>query len=49
MPMRLQGSCRCGAISFSVDSNTGPKDDQFDGHPELSIEEWNKKHKLWIK
>jgi len=22
MPMRLEGSCRCGAISFSVDSNT---------------------------
>jgi hypothetical protein len=22
MPMRLEGSCRCGAISFSVDSHT---------------------------
>jgi hypothetical protein len=22
MPMRLEGSCRCGAISFTVDSNT---------------------------
>jgi hypothetical protein len=22
MPMRLEGSCRCGAISFGVDSHT---------------------------
>jgi len=22
MPMHLEGSCRCGAIDFSVDSNT---------------------------
>ena len=22
MPMRLEGSCRCGAISFSVNSHT---------------------------
>src|SRR5258708_17054146 len=22
MPMRLEGSCRCGAVSFSVDSHT---------------------------
>jgi len=22
MPMRLEGSCRCGAISFTVDSHT---------------------------
>ena len=22
MPMRLEGSCRCGAVSFSVDSRT---------------------------
>ena len=22
MPMRLEGSCRCGAISFSVESHT---------------------------
>ena len=22
MPMRLEGSCRCGAVRFSVDSHT---------------------------
>ena len=26
MPMRLEGSCRCGAISFSVDSHTPYRD-----------------------
>jgi len=24
------------------------EDDCFDGYPELSIEEWHKKHGLWI-
>jgi len=107
MPMRLEGSCRCGAVSFSVDSHTpypyqrcycsicrksaggggyainimgvadtlkvkgnsalgvwnapidghkgsadrqvGPHDDCFDRYPELSIEDWHRKHELWIE
>ncbi|EFN53553.1 hypothetical protein CHLNCDRAFT_25663 [Chlorella variabilis] len=27
----------------------GPQDDQFDAYPDLSIEEWHKKHKLWVE
>ena len=27
----------------------GPNDDCFDGYPELSIEDWHKKHGLWIE
>ena len=72
MPMRLEGSCRCGAISFSVclksaggggyainimllrdkaswvEPQIGPNDDCFEGYPKLSIEDWHKKHGLWI-
>jgi hypothetical protein len=32
-----------------VKPQIGPRDDAFDGYPELSIEDWHKKHKLWIK
>jgi hypothetical protein len=27
----------------------GADDDCFDGYPELSIEDWHKKHGLWVK
>jgi len=30
-------------------SGHGPNDDCFDGYPELSIEDWHKKHGLWIE
>jgi hypothetical protein len=32
-----------------VEPQIGPSDECFDGYPELSIEDWHKKHKLWIK
>ena len=32
-----------------VEPKIGPNDDCFDGYPELSIEEWHKKHGLWIE
>ena len=32
-----------------VEPQIGPNDDCFDGHPELSIEGWHKKHVLWIE
>jgi len=31
-----------------VEPQIGPNDNCFDGYPELSIEEWHKKHGLWI-
>ena len=31
-----------------VQLQIGPDDDCFDGYPELSIEDWHKKHRLWI-
>jgi hypothetical protein len=31
-----------------VEPQIGPNDDCFDGYPELSIEDWHKKHGLWI-
>jgi len=32
-----------------VEPQIGPHDDCFDGYPELSIEDWHKKHGLWIE
>jgi len=32
-----------------VEPQIGPNDDCFDGYPELSIEDWHKKHGLWIE
>ena len=32
-----------------VEPQIGPHDDCFDGYPELSIEDWHKKHVLWIE
>ena len=32
-----------------VTPEIGPNDDCFDGYPELSIEEWHKRHGLWIE
>ena len=32
-----------------VEPQIGPNDDCFDGYPALSIEDWHKKHKLWIE
>ena len=32
-----------------VQLQIGPDDDCFDGYPELSIEDWHKKHRLWIE
>jgi hypothetical protein len=32
-----------------VEPQIGPNDDCFDGYPELSIEDWHKKHVLWIE
>ena len=32
-----------------VEPQIGPNDDRFDGYPELSIEDWHKKHGLWIE
>ena len=31
-----------------VEPQIGPNDECFDGYPELSIEDWHKKHGLWI-
>jgi hypothetical protein len=31
-----------------VEPQIGLNDDCFDGYPELSIEDWHKKHGLWI-
>ena len=31
-----------------VEPQIGPNDDCFEGYPELSIEDWHKKHGLWI-
>jgi hypothetical protein len=32
-----------------VEPQIGPNDDCFDGYPELSIEDWHKRHGLWIE
>ena len=32
-----------------VEPQIGPNDDCFDAYPELSIEDWHKKHGLWIE
>jgi hypothetical protein len=32
-----------------VEPQIGPNDDCFDGYPKLSIEDWHKKHVLWIE
>ncbi len=32
-----------------VEPQIGPNDDCFHGYPELSIEDWHKKHGLWIE
>ena len=32
-----------------VEPQIGANDDCFDGYPELSIEDWHKKHGLWVK
>jgi NADPH:quinone reductase-like Zn-dependent oxidoreductase len=32
-----------------VEPQIGSNDDCFDGYPELSIEDWHKKHGLWIE
>jgi hypothetical protein len=32
-----------------VEPQICPNDDRFDGYPELSIEDWHKKHGLWIE
>jgi len=32
-----------------VEPQAGPHDDCFDGYPELSIEDWHRKHGLWIE
>jgi hypothetical protein len=32
-----------------VEPQIGPNDECFDGYPELSIEEWHKKHRLWVE
>ena len=32
-----------------VEPQIGPSGECFDGYPELSIEEWHKKHGLWIE
>ena len=31
-----------------IQAQIGRNDDCFDGYPELSIEDWHKKHGLWI-
>ena len=31
-----------------VEPQIGSNDDCFDGYPELSIEDWHKKHGVWI-
>ena len=32
-----------------VEPQIRPNDDCFDGYPDLSIEDWHKKHGLWIE
>jgi hypothetical protein len=32
-----------------VEPQIGPYDQCFDGYPELSTEDWHKKHGLWIR
>ena len=32
-----------------VEPQIGPNDDCFEGYPKLSIEDWHKKHGLWVK
>ena len=32
-----------------VEPQIDPNDDRFEGYPELSIEDWHKKHRLWIE
>ena len=32
-----------------VEPQIGAADDCFDGYPELSIEDWHKRHGLWIE
>jgi len=32
-----------------VEPQIGPNDDCFEGYPKLSIEDWHKKHGVWIK
>jgi hypothetical protein len=32
-----------------VEPQIGSNDECFDGYPELSIEEWHKKHRLWVE
>jgi hypothetical protein len=42
----------CGSLRDKaswVEPQIGPNDDCFDGYPELSIEDWHKKHGLWIE
>jgi hypothetical protein len=32
-----------------VEPQVGSNDDCFDGYSELPIEDWHKKHRLWIE
>ncbi|PRW32562.1 alanine acetyltransferase [Chlorella sorokiniana] len=32
-----------------VELQIGPEDEQFDGYPDLGIEEWHKKHGLLVE
>ena len=48
-PRRLRACICCCATERAGSNQIGPNDECFDGYPELSIEDWHKKHGLWIE
>ena len=48
-PGAIERAFAAARQSELVEPQAGPHDDCFDGYPELSIEDWHRKHGLWIE